>query len=136
MTANPIEGGCLCGAVRYRITGSIDSVGHCHCSMCRRGSGGTVVTWATVPLENLSVTRGEPAVYKSSDHGERRFCPNCGTQIVFWTTRFPEEIDITVATLDHPEDFPPDRHIWTRDRLPWLHLDEHLPEHADFTFGS
>lgn len=127
------EGGCLCGAVRYRITGPIDSVAHCHCSMCRRASGGIVVTWFTVPRERLALTQGEPAVYRSSGHGERGFCPTCGAQLTFSSSEAPGEVDVTLATLDRPENHPADRHVWTSGRLPWLHLDEHLPTHPEFT---
>ena len=134
MTGETIaEGGCLCGKVRHRITGPIESVCHCHCSMCRRSSGGTVVTWVTVPADRFAFTRGKPALYRSSAKGERRFCRDCGTQLTFWSEDPPGNIDVTLATLDHPENHPADRHIWTSSRLAWLHLDEHLPGHPEFT---
>lgn len=127
------EGGCLCGALRYRVTGPIPPGVHCHCSICRRSSGGTVMTWTEVPLARFEVTRGELAVYQSSEQAERRFCPKCGTQIVFAERRRPNELDIAVATLDRPEDHPPQHHIWVSSALPWLCLDEHLPAHEEFT---
>ncbi len=127
------EGGCLCGRVRYRIAGPIESVCHCHCTMCRRSSGGTVVTWINLPPERFAFTRGEPAVYRSSARGERRFCGTCGAQLTFRSEDAPGEIDVTLATLDRPENHPADRHIWTKSRLPWLRLDEHLPSHPEFT---
>lgn len=127
------EGGCLCGAVRYRIEGPIDSVTHCHCGMCRRASGAPVVTWITVPAERFTATNGELARYKSSENAERTFCPSCGAQITFWSTRHPDDIDVTLGTLDHPEQYPADRHIWTSSQIHWLHLDEHLPASPEFT---
>ncbi len=130
------SGGCLCGAVRYRVTGPIAPAVHCHCVMCRRASGGIVVTWITVPTDRFAFTEGEAAVYRSSKGAERRFCPNCGAQLTFRSERRADCIDITVATLDHPEDHAPDRHIWTASRIAWLHLDEGLVEHAQFTPGK
>lgn len=127
------DGGCLCGRLRYRITGAIDSVGHCHCSMCRRSSGGIVVTWMTLPAERFTFTGGTPAVYASSEHGKRSFCRDCGAQITFWSRRAPAEIDVTLATLDDAHAHPADRHVFVKDRLPWLHLDEGLPEHPEWT---
>lgn len=121
------EGGCLCGRLRYRITGPIGHVVHCHCALCRRSSGGTLVTWFTVPVEHFALTAGEAAAYRSSSHAERRFCPACGTQLTFHSKRYPDTIDITLATLDRPADHRPSHHIWTSSRLPWLHLDEDLP---------
>ncbi|MNY53144.1 Glutathione-dependent formaldehyde-activating enzyme [compost metagenome] len=57
----------------------------------------------------------------------RYFCGNCGAQVALVTQLSPETVDVTVATLDHPELAIPERHIWTDNRLPWLHLDTHLP---------
>jgi hypothetical protein len=126
-------GGCLCGRLRYRIDGPIDSVGHCHCGMCRRSSGGIVVTWVMVPAERFTFTSGTPGVYQSSQHGKRSFCRDCGAQITFWSQRSPAEIDITLGTLDEVRDYPADRHVYVKDRLPWLRLDEGLPEHEGGT---
>ena len=127
------EGGCLCGAVRYRVTGLIAWAAHCHCSMCRRASGAVAFTWATVPATRFVFVRGEPATYRSSERAERRFCPACGSQLTFWSDAHPDEMDVSLGTMDHPEDHPADRHVWANSRLPWLRLDEHLPAYAEFT---
>lgn len=124
------SGGCQCGKIRYAVTGEIPSVAHCHCTMCRRSTGGTVMTWATVPRARFAYTQGEPAVYRSSEHGRRQFCPTCGTHLVFLSDHAPESLDITLGSFDEPGRFPPDRHIWTESRLPWLTLDPQLPAHA------
>ena len=127
------EGGCLCGAVRYRITGPVGDAVHCHCTMCRRSSGAVAVTWITVPPERFAFTRGEPAAYRSSAKGTRRFCGGCGAQLTFVTAERPEDVDVTVGSLDHPENHPAGRNIWTSAALPWLRLDAHLPSHPGFT---
>ena len=127
------EGGCLCGRVRYRVEGPLGPGAHCHCTLCRRGAGAPVVTWVTAPVDRFAFTKGEPAAYKSSDHGTRSFCRNCGTQLTFFSTRSPDDVDITLGSLDRPEDHPADRHIWVASRLPWLELDVHLPAHEAFT---
>ena len=123
------EGGCLCGALRYRIDGPIDHVVHCHCTMCRGWSGAVAVTWFSVPPARFNLVKGELAAYRSSDHGERLFCAACASQIAFRTSQRPEEIDITVGSLDHPERYPANRHVFAANRLPWLHLDDQLPTH-------
>ena len=127
------EGGCFCGAIRYSIKGPIPPGAHCHCSMCRKSSGGTLVTWVMVPMERFTVTRGEPAIYKSSEEAERSFCSNCGTQLIFRSKSEPLSVDITVSSLDEPQNHPPDRHIWSRSRLPWVRMDDGLPEYSRFT---
>jgi len=124
-----MTGGCLCGGVRYRIDGPIQgATAHCHCTMCRRASGAPVVTWFTVKTDDYAVTKGAPGVYRSSEKAERTFCPTCGAQLTFRTDEAPGFVDVTLATLDDPENHPATLHIWTESRLPWLHLDEHLPE--------
>jgi hypothetical protein len=121
-----VTGGCLCGAIRYAITGTVPPGGHCHCSMCRRSSGAPVVTWATVPIAAFRLTRGELSVFRSSRRAERRFCGRCGAQIAFWSAAQSEEIDITVATFDDAGAHPPDHHVYAGDRLPWLSIDPGL----------
>lgn len=125
------QGGCLCGALRYRIDAALDDVAHCHCSLCRRSSGGIVVTWATLPRTVFQWLAGRPASYESTPGNWRRFCGHCGTQLVFESEQSPDSLDVTIASLDHPERVPAQRHIWVKSRLPWLHLDEQLPEEQE-----
>jgi hypothetical protein len=121
-------GGCHCGQLRYAVEAPLDDIAHCHCSICRRTTGGIVTTWATVPLKSFRWTAGTPAEYASSKVAVRYFCPGCGSQLAFFTLLAPDTLDLTVATLDRPEDTPADRHIWVKNRLPWLKLDPQLPE--------
>ena len=127
------EGGCLCGAVRYRVVGSLTNVAHCHCNMCRRASGAPFVTWAVVPADAFEIVSGEPMVYRSSADSERRFCPDCGAQITFWTSRAADNMDVTVGSLDDPESCPANRHVWTSSRLRTLHVDDRLPAFPEGT---
>ena len=89
-----IEGGCLCGAIRYRIDGPFTWVGHCHCSLCRRASAAPVVTWCTVAAKDFTVTTGAPKAYRATAVATRQFCPQCGTQISFQHDDTKGEIDV------------------------------------------
>lgn len=120
-------GGCHCGSLRYQFEAPLEDIAHCHCSICRRTSGGTVMTWVTVPLDSFRWLAGSPAAYDSGPTCVRYFCSNCGAHLALFTRNSPQEIDVTIATLDHPEQAAASRHIWIENRLPWLHLDEHLP---------
>lgn len=122
------SGGCQCGAVRYRFQAPLSDIAHCHCSICRRSTGGILVTWITVPLQQFTWLQGEPARYASSATCTRHFCSACGAHLALFTSLSPQSVDVTIATLDHPERAPADRHIWTQSRLPWLVVDTHLPE--------
>ena len=117
MTALPLTGGCLCGAIRYEATAAPESVVHCHCRMCRLASGAPVTTWATVPRAAFHVVKGSPIENRSSKPARRLFCGDCGSQLAFLHDEAPNEIDITWATLDDPEAWPPLAHIWTASRL-------------------
>lgn len=137
-------GGCLCGAVRYRLARVPDDVAHCHCSLCRRASGAPVVTWATLARADLTLVAGRPHWYRSSQRSRRGFCPDCGTQLFFAqdaeapvdladpASAEAGDIDVTVASLDTPETCIPTRNIWVGTRLGFLDgFDRTLPDHAD-----
>ncbi|WP_374979375.1 GFA family protein [Pseudomonas solani] len=126
-------GGCHCGRLRYRFDAPLTDIAHCHCSDCRRTSGGIVTTWITVPLASFTWTRGEPAEYHSSPGCSRYFCGGCGCLLGLFTQQAPDTMDVTTATMDDVAQALPDRHIWVRSRLPWLHLDPGLPEEQEET---
>jgi hypothetical protein len=114
-----IEGGCFCGAVRYQLTSSPVSSAICHCESCRRASGAPSVAWVTVEREKFQIIKGEPAAYASSPGVVRRFCGRCGSPLTYENSKFPRTIDITTATLDDPNRFPPTQEVWLADRVPW-----------------
>lgn len=124
-----LEGGCLCGFVRYRVRGRPSHETLCHCSICRRASGAPVVAWFTVRRADLVVVSGEPATFRSSDHGTRTFCPRCGTPLAFRSARLPDEVDVTTCSLDAPERVAPRDHTHAAARLGWLVPGDDLPRH-------
>lgn len=113
-----LEGGCLCGRIRYRAEGSPRWVGHCHCSMCRRASGAPYITWFSVKSENFRWTRGEPKVHVSSAKAKRLFCPDCGSQLAFQFNDKPYLADITAGSLDDPSLVVPKENIYWESRVP------------------
>lgn len=118
-----LRGACHCGLCRYEIDLDLpDDVVNCHCTICRRTTGATLVTWATVPRTKFRWSAGWPARYSSSALATRHFCPGCGAQLAFMHAGSPDTIDVTTATLEHPENFPPTRNIWVAAHLPWLPL--------------
>lgn len=127
------HGGCLCGDVRFEIVGPLPPGAYCHCTQCRKSSGSVAAAWISVPREHFRFVRGEPAVFRSSPRAERRFCPRCGSQLTFYTESAPEDVDVALGTLDDAANQSVDRHTFAGDRLPWLHLDEHLPHYEGWT---
>jgi hypothetical protein len=124
-----LTGGCYCGAIRYEAAGPAVNQSICHCTMCRGTTGAPCVAWFSVPSQGFQLLGGEPTAYRSSEHATRTFCPTCGTQITFADDASPEEIDIATCTLDRPAEMPPQQHIFTRSRLPWLSLTDGLPHY-------
>jgi hypothetical protein len=79
-----------------------------------------------VPCEDLSVTRGEPRKIQHANR-IRSFAACCGTHLFFEEAKDSETIDVTIASLDDPAPFAPQKAIWLEDKLPWVTIDESLP---------
>jgi hypothetical protein len=127
-----LEGGCACGAVRYRLASPPFDAGYCHCRICRLTSGAPMMAFATVPRADFVMLRGEPARRASSAFGERWFCRDCGTPLAMLVTHQPDTIDFPIATLDDPSSLPPAFHIWRQSRIAWFDTADALPRHARF----
>jgi hypothetical protein len=136
MTDSAIEGGCLCGAVRYRVTGQATARALCHCRSCRLASGAPSVAWAVFEATDFAFVSGQPARFRSSSGVVRTFCGRCGTPLTYQAESRPTSIDVTTATLDAADRFAPTMEIWTEDRLPWERLNEALPQYAKSSVGE
>ena len=122
-------GGCLCGAVRYRIRGALRGIVACHCSQCRRTSG-HYAAMTSAPSGNVELTAFERLIwYKSSDTAERGFCGVCGGNL-FWRQFGAGEISITAGTLDTPTHLAMAEHIFVADKSDYYVVDEGLPQKA------
>ena len=114
------EGGCHCGAVRYRMPDAAIHQALCHCSDCRKHSGAPAVAWGLVKREDFTV-EGETKEYASSENGRRHFCPGCGTSLFYTNeTVFPGAIDVQTCTLDDPDAVPPGAQIQVAERVGWM----------------
>lgn len=121
-----IEGGCLCGAVRYRLSGAAQATSNCHCDSCRRASGAPSVAWVVVRAADFAIVTGAPVGFRSSPPVVRTFCGKCGTPLTYRHDDSPGTIDVTTASLDSPERFPPTREIWLQHKIPWAPVNEAL----------
>lgn len=130
MSDHALQGGCLCGQVRYRITQPPRIVSHCHCGLCRRVSGAAFVTWVTVRRDSFALT-GELTWYESSEWGRRGFCAACGTHVVSGSTEYLRYYDVTAGSLDDPNLIAPERHVFANYKLDWVELADDLPRHGE-----
>lgn len=122
-----VEGGCFCGAVRYRSAARPLISMICHCRSCRRVSAAPVVAWVTFPAAEFDLIRGELRTFRSSERVTRGFCAACGTPLSYQNDERLDEIDIVTCSLDAPEAFPPTHHAGLSDDLPWVRFGDGLP---------
>jgi len=121
-----VAGGCQCGAVRYTATAASDKAYWCHCRMCQRALGNAAAAFVNVAKADLAIT-GNPAHFMSSPFGRRGFCGTCGTPLTFDYID-SDRIDLTLGSLDAPQDFVPTSHFGVESRHPaWIAPDS-LPE--------
>jgi hypothetical protein len=130
----PLDGGCLCGGVRNRISAAPRSADYCHCRMCRRAAGAPLVARLTAANSAFAWTRGEPAVHRSSPAAERLFCRACGSQLALRDE--PDYLDVAIASLEDPAAVRPRYHIWTSSRIAWFDIADDLPRYPERRPGA
>ena len=129
------EGGCSCGAIRYRLASDPLFVHCCHCLNCQRQTGGAFVINLLIERDRVELLGGEPeAVPVPRDDGSQQVvsrCPSCRVA-VFSTYNSPVVLFVRGGTLDEPRDVTPDVHIYTRSKVGWLELPEATPAFEAF----
>jgi len=124
------EGGCSCGAVRYRLASDPLFVHCCHCLNCQRQTGSAFVVNLLIETDRVEVLAGEPQpvdVPRDDGSMQRIFrCPDCHVAVYSEYTR-PEFRFVRAGTLDDPSWVRPDVHIFTRSKVPWVTLPESVP---------
>jgi hypothetical protein len=127
------EGGCACGAIRFRISAPFVGVGVCHCTDCQKASGGAPNYTALAPTAAFEVTKGEARTYYSqSDSGSqagRSFCADCGAPL--WSQ--PPGTPLTAVKLGAPDDssdLTPSMHLYVSSAQPWHLMHDGIPTFA------
>ena len=122
-------GRCLCGALTYELRSEPAWTALCHCESCRRATSAPVVAWMGFSPDKVDWS-GERQYFKSSEIATRGFCPKCGTQMSFESTRWPGEIHLYAVSLDDPLSYVPQLHCHYGEHLAWLKMNDSLPRHA------
>ena len=134
MSVQP-EGGCSCGAVRYRLTSHPLIVHCCHCLNCQRQTGSAFVINALIEADRVEFLCGEPQpVLVPRDDGSEQTiwrCPTCRIALYSWYGSGAVDF-VRAGTLDDPSSVTPDVHIYTRSKLPWVTLPESVPAFEAF----
>ena len=121
------EGGCLCGAVRFKAEGEPINVRICHCRNCQKAMGSPFFARAQFEPRALTV-EGETGRYPSSDRLDRVFCKSCGTRLFAWR-RNGTAVGVALATFDNRNAFAPTEHIWVSEKIDWVRFDDGLPQY-------
>ncbi|EKN01047.1 MULTISPECIES: GFA family protein [unclassified Acidocella] len=122
-----LTGGCLCGAVAYRLEhlpGDVADI--CFCRECRKASGAAGLPWVQVPPARFAVTKGTARGFAFSKAATRWFCGDCGTPL-YMTDPEGRSVGVTLGSLDEPEAIRPTTQGWVCERVSWQGLDAGLP---------
>jgi hypothetical protein len=127
-----IRGGCLCGEVRFEITGPLTGASHCHCSMCRKAHGAAFGTYAAVKAGDFHVVSGDDRItrYRSSPDVLRTFCSRCGSTLQWLRDSKPDIVDIALGVIDGEPGVRPASHIFVASKAPWYDITDDLPQYA------
>lgn len=128
-----LEGGCLCGGVRFRITGRLGPAGFCHCKQCQRASGSAFAANAPVRTRYFEITSGAELIaeYESSPRKFRAFCSRCGSPVYSRREEEPEIRRIRLGTLDSDPERRPLAHVWVGSKAPWYSIEDSLPRYPE-----
>ena len=130
-----IHGSCVCGAVRYAITGEVGSFVHCHCSRCRKSSGAAHGSSLFVKADQMTFTEGEQQVRRFKLDGTAwwcsAFCDTCGSALP-WLTKNGKSWLVPAGGLDHDPGARPRSHIFVGSKAPWHDLDADLPRYPTY----
>lgn len=125
MTDTVHEGGCLCGALRYRVKGNGLMLSACHCTECQRTSGGAFGLSLIVLRDALELTKGSPKrfdkAYEDGRHKIFNFCADCSTRLWNEMPRVAQIYNVKPGTLDDANKWlTPVAHLWLSEKQPWV----------------
>ena len=123
-----VKGGCLCGKIRYEISGRLFDASNCHCSMCRRQHGAAFATYADFNPDEFKWVSGEDFVriYETLPGAGWCFCSQCGSSLA--GTDKGRITSITLATVEGDPGIKPESHIFTGSAAQWYQINDDLPQ--------
>lgn len=130
--ARSLSGGCLCGAVSYRVADRFAYALNCHCSQCRRATGAAFKPFAGIPAGELRITRGEDVLAAfGDDSGKDIRCGTCGS-LLYSIVRDGAWAHVTLGSLADTPAIRPTAHIFVGSKAPWFEITDDLPQFAEF----
>ncbi len=132
-----LTGGCLCGAIRFEIEGSISSIWLCHCSKCRRVTGSAFHPTALCHARDFRFACGEDQIasHRTASGYTTRFCRNCGSPVPA-QLEGTDSLTLSLGTLDQDPGKRVVHHIFTASKAPWYEICDDLPQYAEHKPGT
>lgn len=128
------KGSCLCNAVRYEVTGPINNIVCCHCSICRKAQGSAFATNGIVLKKYFTFTQGKDSLtgYESSPGQTKYFCRHCGSPIVSENIKRPDQYRVRVGTIETDISERPAAHIFVGSKACWEEIEGELPQYEEY----
>lgn len=128
------EGGCLCGNIRFEISGPINNIVYCHCSQCRKAQGSAFATNGIVKASEFNIISGLDTLtgYESTPGQTKYFCKHCGSPIMSKTLSKPDQVRVRLGTIDSDITERPSAHIFVTSRANWEEIAGDLPQYENY----
>ncbi len=130
-----LTGHCMCGEVRWQAQAAPTWSGICHCEDCRRAVSGPMMPFIGFDRAILNM-QGDMCINHSSAGVERGYCAKCYSPMFYRSQQWPEECFVMAATLDDPNVFQPQAHLFYSERLAWVELNDSVPRYAGATIET
>jgi hypothetical protein len=126
-----MTGGCLCGAVRYELSGRLSRASHCHCSMCRKHHGAAFGSYAAARRSEFRWLSGEDQIgrYEATPGVARGFCRRCGSTLFWDAVANAAHFGLALGTVDGDPGVRPSLHIFVGSKAPWFEITDDVPQH-------
>jgi hypothetical protein len=124
-----VTGGCLCGAIRYRVDAQLGALVNCHCQYCRRAHGAAFATSTIVATKNFTIVEGEERITR---YLGRFFCSECGSSLFNRLESSPKITALLVASLDEAPETTPALHCNVESKAAWYSILDDKPQFEGF----
>jgi len=131
------NGGCLCGKIKFEITGKIEDIICCHCSLCRKAQGSAFATNGNLDADKFVIISGADQLtgYEATPGQTKYFCRHCGSPIMSKSTAYPDKVRVRLGTIESDISERPVAHVFVASKANWEELpgdlrqyDEYIPE--------
>lgn len=128
------KGSCLCGKVQFEITGKIEDIVCCHCSLCRKAQGSAFATNGNLDANKFEIISGldQLTAYEATPGQNKYFCKTCGSPIMSKSTDYPDKVRVRLGTIESDISERPVAHIFVASKANWEVIGDDLPQYDEY----